>query len=323
VEEDPHGEFHGQNILYQARSIEETALAYRVSVEEARTVLRNATVKLSELRARRPRPHLDDKILAGWNGLMISAFAKGAQALGEDRYADSAAGAAKFLRDRLWDDARRVLLRRFRDGESAIDGFLDDYAFSILAYLDLYETRFEPADFQFAVLLAKRALELFEDRENGGFFSTAAGAENLVLRLKDDYDGAEPSGNSMMTIALLRLARMTDREDFRSAAARTLEAFSSRMASGGAGVPQMLAALTFALGRPMEIVLAGPGDRAEMRILLAAIRRRFLPNAVVARASESPVPMPAIEQKATVYVCTNFACQLPVTSVDQLDKLLE
>ncbi len=323
VEEDPHGEFHGQNILYQARSIEETALAYRVSVEEARTVLRNATVKLSELRARRPRPHLDDKILAGWNGLMISAFAKGAQALGEDRYADSAAGAAKFLRDRLWDDARRVLLRRFRDGESAIDGFLDDYAFSILAYLDLYETRFEPADFQFAVLLAKRALELFEDRENGGFFSTAAGAENLVLRLKDDYDGAEPSGNSMMTIALLRLARMTDREDFRSAAARTLEAFSSRMASGGAGVPQMLAALTFALGRPMEIVLAGPGDRAEMRILLAAIRRRFLPNAVVARASESPVPMPAIEDKATVYVCTNFACQLPVTSVDQLDKLLE
>jgi len=274
---------------------------------------------LMDRRARRPRPHLDDKILAAWNGLMISAFSKGAQALGEDRYTDAAAAAAKFVRDRLWVESRGVLLRRFRDGESAIDGFLDDYAASILGFLDLYETRFERADFVFAVKLAERAIELFEDREQGGFFSTGEGAENLVLRLKDDYDGAEPSGNSMMTMALLRLARMTDREDFRAAVGRTLEAFSSRMASGGAGVPQMLAALSLALGKPMEIVLAGPLDAA----MLAAIRRRFLPNAVVTRASESPVAMPAVGAKPTVYVCSNFACQLPVTEVNQLDDLLE
>jgi uncharacterized protein YyaL (SSP411 family) len=311
VDEDPHGEFRGQNILYQARSIE--------GVDEVRGALRGAREKLLERRGRRPRPHLDDKILASWNALMISAFAKGAQALGEKHYADRAAGAAEFLRARLWDEKREVLLRRFRDGESAIDGFLDDYAFSILAFLDLYETRFDSADFQFAVRLAERALTLFEDRENGGFFSTAAGAENLVLRLKDDYDGAEPSGNSMMTLALLRLARMTDREDFGRAAARTLEAFSSRMSGGGAGVPQMLAALSFALGRPTEIVLAGPLDSA----MLAAIRRRFLPNAVVARASESPVPMPAVDERPTVYVCSNFACNLPVTDVNQVDELLE
>ena len=196
------GSFRAKNILYQARSIEKTAAAHAVSVDEARSVLRNAGVKLLDRRARRPRPHLDDKILASWNGLMISAFAKGAQALGEDRYADAARAAAKFVRDRLWDESRGVLMRRFRDGESAIDGFLDDYAFSILAFLDLYETCFEAADFQFAVRLAERAMELFEDRENGGFFSTSAGAENLVLRLKDDYDGAEPSGNSMVTIAV-------------------------------------------------------------------------------------------------------------------------
>jgi uncharacterized protein YyaL (SSP411 family) len=319
VEEDPHGEFRGQNILYQARSIEETALERGVSVDEARSVLRNASVKLLDRRARRPRPHLDDKILAAWNGLMISAFAKGAQALGEDRYADAARAAAKFIRDQLWDESRGVLLRRFRDGESAIDGFLDDYAFSILAFLDLYETCFERADFHFAVRLAERAMALFEDRENGGFFSTSVGAENLVLRLKDDYDGAEPSGNSMMAIALLRLARMTGREEFRQAAARTLKTFSSRMASGGAGVPQMLVALEFALGKPMEVVLAGPLDGA----MLAAIRRRFLPGAVVARASESPVSMPEIDGKSTAYVCSNFACNLPVTEVNQLDELLE
>ena len=319
VEEDPHGEFHGQNILYQARSIEETAAASGLSVDETRALLRNAAGRLLDRRARRPRPHLDDKILAAWNGMMISAFAKGAQALGEDRYEDAAAGAAKFVRTRLWDEQRGVLLRRFRDGESAIDGFLDDYACSILGFLDLYETRFEPGDFQFAVRLAERAMELFEDRDDGGFFSTADGAENLVLRLKDDYDGAEPSGNSMMTMALLRLARMTDREDFRAAAARTLEAFSVRMTAGGAGVPQMLVALAFSLAKPTEIVLAGPASAS----ILAAIRRRFLPNAVVAGAGEAAVPMPAVDGKPTVYVCSNYACNLPVTDVDQLDELLE
>jgi len=319
VDEDPHGEFGGQNILYQSRSSEEVAVLHSLGVDEIRSVLKTAAAKLFERRARRPRPHLDDKILASWNGLMISAFAKGAQALGENRYADAARGAAKFLRDRLWDESRGVLLRRFRDGESAIDGFLDDYAFSILAFLDLYEANFETSDFAFAVRLAERAIGLFEDLENGGFFSTAASAENLVLRLKDDYDGAEPSGNSMMAIALLRLARMTDREDFRRSAERTLEAFSSRMESGGAGVPQMLAALELALGKPTEIVLAGPLDDA----LVAAIRRRFLPHAVVMRAKEAPVAMPAFNETATVYVCSNFACHLPVTGVNQLDELLE
>jgi hypothetical protein len=167
--------------------------------------------------------------------------------------------------------------------------------------------------------LAERAIQLFEDRENGGFFSTGKGAENLVLRLKDDYDGAEPSGNSMMTMALLRLARMTGREDFRQAGVRTLQAFSSRMASGGAGVPQMLAALATSLAKPMEIVLAGPLDAA----MLGAIRRRFLPSAVVMKAVDATVAMPDIEGKPTVYVCSNFACNLPVTGVDQLDELLE
>jgi hypothetical protein len=319
VEEDPHGEFRGLNILYQARSIEETAAQSGASVDETRGVLRGAIGRLLERRTKRARPHLDDKILTAWNGMMISAFAKGAQALGEDRYADAAAGAAKFIRTRLWDEGRRILLRRFRDGESAIDGFLDDYACAILGFLDLYETRFDAADFHFAERLAERAIELFEDRENGGFFSAGEDAENLVLRLKDDYDGAEPSGNSTMTMALLRLARMTGREHFRAPAARTLEAFSGKMASGGAGVPQMLVALQFSLGKPMEIVLAGPGSGA----MLAAIRRRFLPGAVVERASESTVAMPALDDKPTVYVCSNFACNLPVTDVNQLDELLE
>jgi hypothetical protein len=310
VDEDPHGEFDGRNILYRACSVEQ---------DDARAALRATSARLLEARAKRPRPHLDDKVLSGWNGLMISAFAKGAQILGEERYLGVANAAARFLRKRLWDESRQLLLRRFRDGESAIDGFLDDYAFCALAFLDLYEAGFDSADLRFAVTLAERALVLFEDRQNGGFFSTAEGAENLVLRLKDDYDGAEPSGNSAMAIALLRLARLSGREDFLKAAERTLEAFSTRLTSGGAGVPQMLCGLSYALSKPMEIVLAGPLDPA----MLASIRRRFLPNAAIAVAADAPTPMPAIGEKSTVYVCQNFACHLPVTEISKLDELLE
>ncbi|HLH38606.1 MAG TPA: thioredoxin domain-containing protein, partial [Bryobacteraceae bacterium] len=275
VEEDPHGEFRGQNILYQARGLEETARQFGISPEEARSRLEQSAAKLFEIRARRPRPHLDDKILTSWNALMISAFAKGAQILGESRYLDAARAAAAFLRRNLWDANREMLLRRFRAGEAAIDGFLDDYAFLIQALLDLYETSFEAADFQFALRLAEKSLELYEDRDNGAFFSTPPSA-SLILRLKDDYDGAEPSGNSAIALALLRLARMTGREDFRRAADRTLEAFAAHLNSGAASVPQMLVALEFALANPKEIVLTD-ADAA----MLAAIRRHFLPSAVI------------------------------------------
>ncbi len=318
VAEDPHGEFRGRNILYQAHTIEETALQFRLRPEEVRESLDISANTLMQHRGRRPRPHLDDKILTAWNALMISAFAKGAQILAEPRYADAARSAASFIRRQLFDESRGLLLRRYREGESAIAGFLDDYAFLILALLDLYETAFDAHDLHFAIQLAERALLLFEDRRNGGFFSTPERGENLVLRLKDDYDGAEPSGNSAMALALLRLARMTGRQDFRAAAERTLKAFGSRLKSAGAALPLMLVALAFALAPPREIVLAGPRDEA----FLAAIRRHFMPNSVVLAANDVPRPMPAKDGQATAYVCQNYACQLPLTDAESLERLL-
>src|SRR5579864_1001094 len=205
VEEDPHGEFTGRNILFEEHTLAETAAQAGAPVEETRAMLQRASENLLALRSRRPRPLRDDKVLAAWNGLMISAFAKGAQILDEPRYAQAAREAADFLRLHLWDDSRKILLRRHREGESAIDGFLDDYAFTGLALLDLYETTFEAADFQWAVQIAERALALFEDTEHGAFFSSAsegASTGQLVLRLKDDYDGAEPAGNSGMALLL-------------------------------------------------------------------------------------------------------------------------
>jgi uncharacterized protein YyaL (SSP411 family) len=312
VEEDPHGEFRGVNILYQAHPIE---------TEEDRRELKAAGAKLLEIRARRPRPLRDDKILSAWNGMMISSLAQAAQILGDAAYAQAARAAVDFLHRHLWDAERQILRRRFREGESAIDGFLDDYAYVGLALLDLYETTFEARDFAWAVQLAERALALFEDTERGGFFSTPD--DGALLRLKDDYDGAEPSGNSGMALLLLRLSRMTDREDFRGAAERTLRAFASRMREAGTGVPQMLVAQSFALAKPREIVLAGPPVHPAMHAMLASIHRRFLPNTVVMRAEQCARAMPAIDGAPTAYVCENFACKLPVTDVAALDELLE
>ena len=325
VDEDPHGEFRGRNILFQARTIDETALNAGTPADDARERLKLASARLLELRSRRPRPLRDDKVLSSWNGMMISAFAKGSRILGDETYAQAARAAADFVRRHLWDDSRQILLRRHREGESAIDGFLDDYAYVGLGLLDLYEATFESRDFAWAVRLAERAVELFEDTGNGAFFSTAVSdtADGALLRLKDDYDGAEPSGNSGITMLLLRLSRMADRADFGASAQRALAAFAPRMREAGTGVPQMLVAHSFSLAKPREIVLAGPVEHPEMQSMLAAIRRRFMPQAVVMRSQESARPMPAIGGIPTVYVCENFACQMPVTSVKALDDLLD
>jgi len=306
VQEDPHGEFKARNILYEAQDVPANE---------------QSIARLLDVRSRRPRPHLDDKILTGWNGMMISAFAKGGQILGEPRYERAARDARNFLYRHLWREADSTLLRRYRDGDAAIEAFLDDYGALINALVDLYETDFDAADLSWAAQLAERALALFQDTEGGAFFSSPANQSDLVLRLKDDYDGAEPSGNSVMALALLRLARMTGNDDFRKAADRTLEAFSGRMLAGGSGLPQMLVAQMFAMGKPMEMVLAGP--REQQAGMLAEIRKRFLPNAVVMQASEAPTAMPPVDDRATAYVCENYACKLPVTEAVALAELLQ
>jgi uncharacterized protein YyaL (SSP411 family) len=237
--------------------------------------------------------------------------------LNEPRYEQAARQALDFIRKSLWREPDSTLLRRYREGESAIEGFLDDYAFLAIALLDMYETTFRAADLAWAIKLAERAMELFEDPEEGGFFGTRAASE-LVLRLKEDYDGAEPSGNSGMALLLLRLARYTGRDDFRKTAERTLRAFGRRLGAAPSAMPQMLVANIFAAAPPMEIVLAGP----ESPELLASLRQRFLPNAVVMRAEQAPTAMPAVDGRATAYVCENYACQLPVTSADALAELL-
>ncbi len=330
VRNDPVGEFAGQNILFQAHSIAETAQRFGVTPEQMNTALEAAREKLFAARSGRIRPHLDDKILTAWNGLMISAFATGFQVLGDARYLQAARRTAKFVLERMYDPSSGLLLRRHRDGEAAIAGFLDDYAFFIQALLDLYESTFDLRYLETAERLAEQELRRFEDPHAGGFFSSAAGDESLVLRIKDDYDGAEPSGNSMAVLGLLRLAEMTGREEFRRSAQRALEAFSSRLLAAPATMPQMVVALEFARSTRRQIILAGALDDPATQAFRRELGRRFLPHRIVlmadARLAErhpAIAAMRPVNGKPAAYVCENFTCRLPATDLDQLRELLQ
>jgi uncharacterized protein len=312
VPDDPHGEFTAKNILYLRESLDDAT----------ESELQAAKKMLLAIRSKRVRPYLDDKILTAWNGLMISAFAKGAQILDEPRYLTAAQRAANFVLTQLYDASSGVLLRRFRDGDAAIPGFLDDYAFFIAALLDLYEADFDARHIAIAIQLTSKMRQLFEDTAAGAFFSTAAGDNNLVLRMKDDYDGAEPSGNAVALLALLKLAHFTDRAEYREAAERTLGALGSKMAQQTVAVPQMLVGLDYYLAPRREIVIAG-----EPREFLQYIRARFLPHTITLLADAPFVSwagsMRQIDGKGTAYVCQNHACQLPTSQLAVFAELLQ
>jgi uncharacterized protein YyaL (SSP411 family) len=333
VREDPHGEFGRQNVLYEAHSIEQTAEHFGRSVEEIRAGLSEVRRKLFDARRKRPRPQVDDKVLTAWNGLMISAFAKGAQALGEPHYLEAARRAADFLLARAWDEDSGTLLRRYRAGEAGIPGFLDDYAFFAQGLLDLYEAAFDVRYLETAVKLTEAMRARFED-DAGGFFSTEKDG-GAVLRIKDDYDGAEPSGNSVAIRNLLRLGAIAGGRGYRESAERALQAFAARLNDAPVTVPEMLAALAFALSTPKQIVIAGARDAEDTQSLLSEVNRRFLPNKIVllvhddesrrVLASYQPqiAMMEAIQGAATAHVCENFTCKLPTADPAQFAAQLE
>jgi uncharacterized protein YyaL (SSP411 family) len=335
VANDPHQEFTNRNILYQAVSIADTAAQFRQIEETVGEGLREAERILLEARSKRVRPHLDDKVLTGWNGLMISAFALGGAVLGEPRYREAARKAAEFLIARMYNPETGLLLRRYRQGDAAIPGFLDDYALFAQALLDLYETQFDRRHLELAVRLTEKQRELFEDGEQGGFFSTAAGDGALVMRLKEDYDGAEPSGNSVALMNLLRLARMTGRADFAETSERLLAAFAPRLSAAPVALPEMLAACEFRAGEAREIVFVGERGREDTEALAAALYGRFVPNKIVllvdspetrewlARGIPPIASMESIDGRATAFVCRRYTCQLPVNTREQFLELIQ
>jgi uncharacterized protein YyaL (SSP411 family) len=330
---DPHGEFSGKNILIQRHSVDETAAQFKRTAKEIRELLARCRTQLLALRAKRPRPHLDDKIIAGWNGLMISAYARAAGIFQENHFLKSAQRAVEFVRRELYDEKTRKLYRSFREGRSAIEGFADDYAFVIQGLLDLYEASFDVAWLKFAEDLQETQDRLFLD-PNGGYFSTSGADKNVVLRMKDENDGAEPAPSSVAALNLLRLGQIRDRPEWRKQGAAAIAAFHSILSRFPSAMPQMLVTLDFYLSRPRQIVIAGAPDAKDAKKLLTEVHRHFLPNKILLLADGADgqnylaEKLPAIQDmkpvrgKAAAFVCENFVCQAPVTDPKGLAGLL-
>jgi len=354
VAHDPQGEFTGKNILRQQRSLTATAAAFKLALPDAEEKLLAGLDKLRLAREKRPRPHLDDKIITAWDGFMISALAKGAQVLGDAGCLQAATRAAEFIRRELYDADSGVLYRSWREGRSDIAGFAEDYAALIQGLLDLYEAGFEVRWLQWAERLQAKMDELFWDAEpvrpaqgrHGGYFNSRADDPTVIVRLKEDYDGAEPAPNSVAAMNLIRLdwmvggrtegggRRTEHRLNYRERALLTIEALRRQWSRAPHALPQMLCALELALAEPRTVVIAGDPGAEDFRALATVLHEKLgLKRALLcADAAEGQrwlaerkpylAEMKPLDGRATAYVCENFACQAPVTDPAELRRLL-
>ena len=332
--QDPQHEFAGRNILYRARTDEEAAAHFSMSVAEIRASLANSRAILLARREQRVRPHLDDKVITAWNGLMIGALARAGAILDDPKMISGADQAARFIRSTLYDPATGLLKRRFRDNEAAHTGQLDDYAFLVAGLLDLYQVRQEPQLLAWAMDLTTKSIALFRDDKGGGFFDSVID-ERVPIRLKADYDGAEPAANSVVAMNLLRLGRLTGNGDWLARAQKTLDAFSARINHVPQAVPQMLCAVMLLREKPEQVVIAGNRDKADTKAMEAEVWRHYNPNRVVLLADGGDNQkmlanmLPFMQTvamndgRATAYVCRDFTCRLPVTSVQELAAQLK
>ena len=316
------GNFEGRSILHTPRSLEDVARDLKRRPADVQQVVQSARERLYATRAPRPAPLRDEKILTAWNGLMIGAFARGARVLGEPAYVARAEQAARFVLSRLRVSGR--LMRAYKDGRVRHNGYLDDYAFLISGLLDLYEATGNSAWLNEAVALDRVLETHYEDKPAGAFFLTSDDHEELLVREKPSYDGAEPSGNSVQTLNLLRLHELTTDDAYRERAASAFRALGERLAEAPAALAEMLLAVDFHLDRPKEIIIVTPTGRAEAQPFLERLATTFLPNHVLIVVAEGNVAaeaarIPLLEGKvardsrATAYVCEGRVCKLPTT----------
>jgi uncharacterized protein len=337
---DPHHEFKGKNVLMQRHTLAETAQKFGLDLQAASDHLVEAIDAMRAAREKRPRPHRDDKVITAWNALMISAFARAAQAastsdtstLNEvEAFTRSAMRAARFLETELYDADTGELYRTFRDGRAPILGFAEDYAFLIQALLDLYELSFDTHWLQWAERLQGKMDELFWDPQGAGYFSSRAGDESILLRVKEDYDGAEPAPSSVGALNLLRLAPFAVEPEKRSRQAmQTLNALRAQWSRVPHALPQALCALEHALVPRQQVVLAGNVRSGDFQALLKEVRQAFGPRRAVFAADGAEgqawlgsragwiAEMKPVDGRATAYVCDHFACRAPVTTPEAL-----
>ncbi len=289
-------------------------------------LLASAQRKMLEARHHRARPHLDDKILTSWNGLMLGAFARASVILDDGKYRAAAERNLAFIQRNLWDAKSQTLFHRWRDGEHDQVQLLEDYACLLGGVLELYEAALNPKDLDFANTLAETMLAKFYDPTSGGFWQSAVDTRHLILRVKDDYDGAEASGNSVATLALLKLAAITGREDFKKPAEATLQLFAPRLQAQPAGLAFLLQSVDFQLQEPLRVVIAGDPNGTKFKKLLQATHSVYQPDKVVlgnTGAAEDFAKTLPEKNGAVVYLCTGDACQPPTSDEAKVKEILK
>ena len=315
------GNFEGKNIPNVTRTLEDVAVAHNVPLAELKASLEESKRILFERREKRVKPDRDEKVLTAWNGLMMPSFAEAGVVLNRPDYTRAARRNAEFVLSNLREDGR--LLRTWKDGRAKFNGYLEDYAFLAEGLLTLFETTGESRWLTEALALADRMIDEFWDNEGGGFFFTGKSHENLIVRSKDYFDNATPSGNSVAAMVLLRLATLTGRENYRNLAMAVLREVGDQVRRYPSGFGYALSAADFLLSTPKEVAIVGR-DEADVRPMLAETWRRYVPNKVVAAGfvDLGITPLlanrPLVNGLATAYVCEHFTCKQPVTDVSEL-----
>lgn len=324
--EPPNGKT-GKNILHLAMPLEQVAAESDLTMDQLIGKLGKITKKLFQAREKRVHPAKDDKILVDWNGLMIAALARASQVLGNSKYLQSATGAADFfLKEMKTSDGK--LYHRYTKGERAVRGFLDDYAYLVFGLLELYEADFDNRFLLEAKELTKIMIEQFWDEKNGGFFFTSKNEDDSVPRLKQTYDGAVPSGNSVALLNLLRLAWLTWEPSFEAYANKLLKTFSEEIKMQPLGHTFMLVGLEFALGPTFNVVLVGDQSEKGTFEFLEALRKNYLSNLTVTmwtpeKTKSNPTLIyEKIDGKATAYICRDQTCMPPTNDAKKMLELL-
>ncbi len=320
----------GVSVLAQRYTVEEFAARAGMTPSACESWLARVRQKLFESRERRKRPARDEKILTAWNGLMISAFARAHQILGDEKYLRAAQDAARFCLAHLHKDG--ILKRSYKDGQAKCNAYLDDYALFITGLLDLYESDFDRHWIHEAKALSATVVEKFWDEAGGGFFFTSSDHEKLPVRAKGLYDGATPSGNSAATLAFLRLAQLTDDATLRAKAEQTLRLCRDFMEQAPQALSYMLSALDFYLGPTAQIAIIGAKDDPRVQRFVQTIRARFLPNKVMAVSEQDDAAdaalIPLVRGRSlvrgapAVYLCQDSSCRAPITESTELEKAL-
>jgi len=332
----PGGNFeHDKNVLHGVHTLEETARRTGRTAEEVRKIIAESKAKLFEARSKRSRPGLDDKILTSWNGLMISGVARAGRILDDENYTQPASRAADFILTKLRDPKTGRLLHRYRDGEARGAAFLDDYAFLVDGLLSLFEATQDPRWLGEAIRLTDEQVKFLWDEKDGGFYFAGSDDPTLLLRPKSDYEGAEPSGNSVAVLNLLRLAQLTGKDEYRQKADRTLKSLSANVHQFAASMPLLLCGFSDSLSKPRQVVIAGDPTRPDTREMWREVNRTYLPNTILLladggkRQQEMAQHLPflsglkPVNGKATAYVCQDYTCKAPTTDLEQLRKLLK